>query len=136
MKPVRFAAGTGKSDCSFRVALPGRYAQMIAVLPERPANLRLALTEANLKPGGTLEYRMEMFGEADRPARGSHLLEVEVTGPDGEIVSRFGGATATSKGVATREMPVPVNALPGEYRVVAVAPQAGAQAEARFTIAK
>jgi hypothetical protein len=61
---------------------------------------------------------------------------VEVTGPDGEVVSRFGGATATSNGEATRTIAVPVNALPGEYRVTASAPEAGARARARFTIAQ
>jgi uncharacterized membrane protein len=34
----------------------------------------------------------------------------------------------------TREIPVPVNALPGEYRIAVRAPQANAQVEARFTV--
>ncbi len=136
MKPVRFAVGPGQRACSFRVALAGRNAQMVAVLPERPADLRLETPQADLGPGGTLHYRMQVLGEAGELARGCHLLEVEVTGPDGKVVSRFGGATATSKGAATRDIPVPVNALPGEYRLVARAPQTGVQAEARFTIAE
>ena len=134
MEAVRFTAGPGQHDCSFGVALPGRHAQMIAILPERPASVALDLAQRDLKPGGTLQYQIRVLSEAGKPAGGCHLLEVEVTGPDGQVVSRFGGATATSNGEATRTIPVPVNALAGTYRIVAAAPQADARAQAQFEI--
>lgn len=136
MEPIELAETQGRNACSFELRLPGRHAQMVALLPERPASLRLRVAQQDLKPGQRLEYRAQVLGEAGQPAGGCHLVEVEVTGPDGEVVSRFGGATATSKGEVTRTIPVPVNALPGEYRVTASAPEAGARARARFTIAQ
>jgi len=83
---------------------------------------------------GTLDYRVRVLNAQGNPARGCHLVEIEVIGPDGEVVSRFGGSTATEDGVLTRSIPVPVNALPGEYRIAVRTPQANAQAEASFTV--
>jgi len=136
MEPVEFAPGAGRNACTFKVQLPGRHAQMIAIFPERPTGIRLDLAQRDLKPGGTLEYTIRVLGQADKAASGCHLLEVEVAGPDGQVVSRFGGATATSNGEVTRTIPVPVNALAGTYRIVASAPQADARAEAEFEIAQ
>jgi len=75
-----------------------------------------------------------MLTAAGRPARGCHLLEIDVTGPDGNVVARFGGSTATDGGELRRAVAIPVNALPGQYRIRASAPQAGKVAEALFTI--
>ncbi|HUS81543.1 MAG TPA: MG2 domain-containing protein, partial [Armatimonadota bacterium] len=122
------------NGCEIPVTLPGRHSIAIALLPERPVSVDVTVQQAELKPGGTLEYRVRVLDAEGRPAPGCHLLEIEVTGPDGKSVSRFGGSTATEAGVATRSIPVPVNALVGEYRITARAPEADAVARGRFTV--
>jgi uncharacterized membrane protein len=129
MQPVAIEPGG-----TIPVTLAGRNSIAIALLPETPVGVDLSLLNAALKPGGALQYRVRVLNAEGNPARGCHLAEIEVTGPDGEVVSRFGGSTATEAGVLTREIPVPVNALPGEYRIAVRAPQANAQVEARFTV--
>lgn len=133
MQPVRIKPeGNG---CTISIALKGRHSQAIALLPEAPGEIEVALPQTALKPGDRLSYGVRMLNAAGRRARGVHLLEIDVTGPDGEVVTRFGGSTATDGGELRRAVAIPVNALPGEYRIRASAPQAGKAAEATFTIA-
>jgi len=133
MEPVALTATA--AGCTIPVSLPARHARMIALLPERPADVEVNIVRTDpLRPGDELRYRARVLTQEGTVARGCHLLEIEVTGPDGEVVSRFGGSTATEAGVATRSVTVPVNALAGEYRIVAQAPQAAATDEATFRV--
>ncbi len=133
MQPLRIKAdGNG---CTIPVTLGGRHSQAIALLPEAPAGVDVTLLQRDLKPGDRLSYGVRVVNASGRPARGCHLLEIEVTGPDGEVVARFGGSTATESGELRRAVAIPVNALPGEYRISVSAPQAGKTAEAGFTVA-
>ena len=133
MQPVRIKPdGNG---CTISITLKGRHSQAIALLPEAPGGVDVTLLQKTLKPGDRLSYGVRMLTAAGTKARGCHLLEIDVTGPDGNVVARFGGSTATDGGELRRAVAIPVNALPGEYHISVSAPQAGKAAEATFTIA-
>jgi hypothetical protein len=122
------------SGCTTSVSLPGRHAQAIALFPAAPAGLDLAVLQDDLSPGARLSYRVRMLDDDGRQARGCHLLEIDVTGPNGGTVTRFGGSTASEGGEMRRAIAIPVNAVPGEYRIHVTAPQASQTAEATFTV--
>lgn len=128
MQPV--AIEMDGNTCNIPVTLAGRNSIAIALLSEAPVGVYLSVQNA----AGTLEYRVRVLNAEGNPARGCHLIEIEVTGPDGEVVSRFGGSTATKAGALTRSIPIPVNSLPGEYRIVVKAPQANATARGNFAV--
>lgn len=134
MQPVRIKPdGNG---CTISIALKGRHSQAIALLPEAPAGVDVTLVQRDVKRGDRLSYRAHVLNAGGKQARGCHLLEIEVTGPDGQVVTRFGGSTATENGEMRRAVAIPVNAPPGEYHMTVSAPQAGKVAEAGFTVAE
>lgn len=124
----------GEARCAFQAALAGRSAQMVAILPERPAGVDLDVATPEVQAGETLRYRARLLNEAGRTASGQHLLEISVIGPDGREVSRFGGSTATENGSCARRIDVPVNALPGRYEIIVRAPQINASVRGSFRV--
>ena len=136
MQPVELTRGDAPGSCRLDVRLPGRNSQMVALLPEQPQGVEVDVAAPELQPGGELSYRVRVLGEGVRPAAGQHLLEITVTGPDGSEVTRLGGSTATAGGELTRSVPVPINALAGEYTIAVSVPQIGAQASAHFTVGR
>ncbi|MGC9318172.1 MAG: glutamine amidotransferase [Armatimonadota bacterium] len=64
MEPVEFRAGPDAHSCDVVVRLAGRHSQMLAVLPERPAELAVDVAEAELRPGGQPGARAEPRGAA------------------------------------------------------------------------
>ncbi|MFW6437580.1 MAG: hypothetical protein ACOCZ7_01090, partial [Armatimonadota bacterium] len=134
MERVPIDRGDGPGSCRFNVRLPGRNSQMVALLPEEPEGVEVDLPQTELHPGERLRYRVRLIGDGARSAAGQHLLQIAVTGPDGNEVTRLGGATATSDGQLIRSIELPVNALPGEYEITVSAPQIGGEARATFSV--
>jgi len=134
MEPVELARRDTPGSCSFQARLPGRNAQMVALLPERPRGVTVDVAAPQVQRGGELSYRVRVVGDGARPAAGQHLLEITVIGPDGRELTRLGGSTATAGGEMTRSVSLPVNALAGEYTITVSAPQIGPQASVNFTV--
>jgi hypothetical protein len=134
MERVGINRGEGPGSCTFQTRLPGRNSQMVALLPDAPERVAADVAYAEIAAGDELSFRVRVFGDGARPARGMHLLEIAVTGPDGREVSRLGGSTVTDAGTLIRSIPLPVNALPGEYEIAVSAPQITSTASTTFTV--
>lgn len=113
--------------------IPSRWAWLVGVWEQRPTSARVEVTTPTVERGGRLEYRVTLLA-GGKAVRGSHLLELIVTGPDGRSHARLAGARATDDGVCQVSGVVPINAAKGKYRVVAEAPLAGVKAEGGFGV--
>jgi len=123
-------------DIQLTVDVEGRWARCIAGYRARPYRLDLEIPPTMVRRGGSLRYRVTVRDAEGCPVRGGVLLDCEVCGPDGARVRRFGGARAPADGLLSVDVPVPVNALPGAYRLSVTAPLFGLRAHGLFHVAK
>jgi uncharacterized protein YfaS (alpha-2-macroglobulin family) len=94
----------------------------------------LDVATARLAPGGKLRYTVTVRDAAGQPARGQHLLEIEVTDPQGVPRPRYGGARVTRGGVLKVREPLALNAARGRWRIRVTAPQCGAAVKGRWDV--
>ena len=122
--PVRFAVDlVTMQQVPFRrtdegieidVALGEREGLILGLYAERP--VRSTLTADNVEPG-RLAFVATLLNTAGEPARGDHVIEVEVTDPAGERRVNDSGLRCTANGVFEFDEPLAVNARRGDWIV-------------------
>ncbi len=118
-----------------KLAVPGRWARMIAGYRTRPARLELKVATSQVRRGEELRYEVRVLDQAGKPVPGGVLVEVEVTSPGGLALARYGTLCAPPRGVQSVRVPLAVNAAVGSsYKVVARAPQCGLETSAQFEV--
>ncbi len=133
MQPVSYTnSRSGKAQLFLEV--PGRWARTLACYTAAPERIALQVGTPDSEAGDTLGYRFSALDSDGNPVKGGVLLEAEVAGPKGEIISRFGGAFAPVDGVQEVNVPVPVNAAKGDYTITVRAPQANLETAAAFKV--
>ena len=83
------------------------------------------------RAGETVAYAVEVGGG---DAAGNQLLDITVTGPDGQVRSAFSGRTCTENGRCERNVRLPINAQPGRWTVEAASLWDGSTARAIFQV--
>jgi len=133
MTPVPFARA-GQFGATLSLRIPGRWARMIAAYRVKPVSIAARLRTARLEAGSDLRYRVAALDESGRPVKGGILLQVQVTDPEGNIVTRYGGSFAPVDGVRQVRVPVALNAPKGTYTLTAHAPQIDARDAVQFEV--
>ena len=133
MKDVAFERN---EDGSLIVQLdvPGRWARIIAGYRAKPERVELKVETPQVKLGEQLRYEVSILDSAGKPVSGGVLLEIEVSDPAGNIVTRFGGSFAPLTGAQVIRVPVPINASKGTYKITARAPQIGVERQAESEV--
>jgi hypothetical protein len=96
------------------VELGEREGLIAGLYPVRP--LRSALTADAGRPG-RLAFTATLLDATGAPARGDHVVEIEVTDPAGERRSNYSGLRCTANGVFKFDEPFAVNARRGTWTV-------------------
>jgi len=120
-------------DWTGKLAVPGRWARLLALYPREPKTVEIAAPKT-VVPGRRLGYTVTVRDARKRRARGQHLVEITVTDPNGIERARYGGARVTTDGRLTVSVPLATNAARGTWRIRVVAPQIGATAEAEWEV--
>ncbi len=124
-----------KSGDGIRIStqLPARQSTMIALYPERPARLSISVDQSATRGDG-LAYTVRVTGEKGDACSGLHLVEVAVTDADGVERARYGGSFAVEGGELKVDVPIAINAAPGEWTIRAELPVVSKTAEAAFEV--
>ncbi len=113
--------------------IPARWAWLVGVWEQRPTAARVEVATPTVRRGEKLSYRVTLLA-GGKPAQGSHLVALTVTGPDGRTHARLAGARAADDGVCLVAGTVPINVALGRYQITAAAPLAGLKADGAFEV--
>ncbi len=94
------------------VDLGEREGLLLGLYAERPVESRL---EANGAESGRLAFTVTLLNAEGKPARGDHIVEVEVTDPAGERRLNYSGLRCTRNGVLSFDEPLALNARRGTW---------------------
>lgn len=124
-----------------RVATEGEYrlilecpwgtTRLIGLFPSDPRGVAIVGLPETAQAGETVAYAVEVGGG---DAAGNQLLDITVTGPDGQARSAFSGRTCTENGRCERNVRLPINAQPGRWTVEAASLWDGSTARAIFQV--
>jgi len=131
-EPVTFQR-LADGSFSVRLSVPGRWARIIAGYAAEPAKVSIA-TPTEVDRGKSMRYEVKVTGKDGQPVQGGPLLEIEVRGPKGELITRYGGPCAPVSGTQTVTVDIPVNATTGQHTITAIAPQTGVKEKVSFRV--
>ncbi|MDD5484128.1 MAG: beta-galactosidase trimerization domain-containing protein, partial [Kiritimatiellae bacterium] len=117
------AAGQDKFGSKYGAFLSGIFNKLAGRAGANPA--------AAGRPGEALTYELILEG-TDRP--GHHVFHVDLTAPDGKIVSYYSGNLAAENGRAKGVVPLALNEKPGKWKIRARDAATGLKAEGEFEI--
>ena len=102
-------------DCiEIDVDLGEREGLLLALYAEKPADSTLA---ADGSGHDRLTFEASLLNASGRPARGEHVVEVEVLDPAGERRVNYSGLRCTTNGVLRVDEPFALNARRGKWTV-------------------
>ena len=132
MVEVAFA-GTAET-LTLKLEIDDMNGRVLGLYPERVNSNRLDGVPSTIRRGETLSYRAIVENGAGEPARGNHIIDLEVKDPHGRIGSRYGGRKATTAGVYEKSQPLALNELPGEWILSIYERYSRIRSEVRFTV--
>ncbi len=105
--------------------------RLLGIFPSDPSGTEIRDLPATGKRGERVDYAVRVGGAG---TRGNYLLEITVTGPDGERREAFCARTCTRHGTCARSIRLPINAEEGTWTIGARSLWDGSEARATFTV--
>ena len=99
------------------ISLEERAAIILALYPEIPATKEIKLAKKSFSRDDKLNYTISLRDKKNSLVKGSYLLEIEVTDPDGRVTNRYGGLHTTTNGIYSIEVPFSINDASGKWQI-------------------
>jgi len=96
------------------LTIDGVWGRVILLTPTPPVNISVDAEVANQQ----LIYRVKLTGEGGIALDYPSVCTITVTDPEGNERIEYGGRLVTTDGQLARTLPLPINAMPGEWTVV------------------
>jgi hypothetical protein len=104
---------------SIKLTLNGRCGKILGIYPEKPITSKVKIDKIEVMRGQEFSYSVILYNKDGEASKGSHILEVKVIDPSGQIQSAFGGLCATKDGVYSRSVMMAINANKGKWTIEA-----------------
>ncbi len=104
----------GRED-SWKVTMPASDVQLYGILPYKVKGLKVALKSKAVSAGSMLEGSVGVKTGRGRPVR--HVINLQVTRPDGETIRYLAKNLETDSGIASFSLPLALNEPKGTYKL-------------------
>ncbi|MDD2708658.1 MAG: glutamine amidotransferase [Verrucomicrobiae bacterium] len=108
-------AGNSKGMLEIPVELDELWGKAIAILPSKPAKLKISISGKECVLGGKLDYQLELFDQAGRRLAVNLPVDIEIIGPDGRKNNDYSAMHVIKEGVFKKQLVFADNDLPGKW---------------------
>ena len=120
----------------FNIGLEERDAVMIALYPEKSDAKEIKLSKRSFTRDDKLKYTIFFKDKEGSLVKGSYLLDIKVTDPDGRMINRYGGLHTTTKGIYGLTIPFSINDALGKWQIKVKDRYTGKVLEEEFNLLK
>jgi hypothetical protein len=125
---------TAEEKVSLNVEIDSLNGRVFGLYPEKPIMSRLELASGEFLRGKELSYKVIMESSEGLPAKGHHVINIEVRDPRGDVRRRYGGLHVTTDGIYTKSSPLAINERQGEWTISLYDRYTRMKREAKFSL--